>query len=417
MRRTPIVARLLLAAALVLPPPGWAPAGEAGAAPLDEAEVVRRALARPALEEQLRAKVDLARADEVAARRWPNPEASWSHEQVDTAGGTERQDVAVLSQRVDVSGRRGLRGDAAAKRVEAASADAALVRLDVEAEARRAFVNVLALERRASVLGAMATRVEAIADAVGRRAASGDVAGYDRRRVERERLTLLARLDVEEGALARARALLASLVGAADGASLSLQGDLAPAAPPALHDLIDRVAARADLRALALEAESGDLEARAAGRWFVPEVELGGGLKTVDAGSRRDSGLAAVLTVPLPLFSRDQDERIRGEARARAARGRLALALDAARAELTGLHAESSRLTSAANRHAQGGDADASALCATAEAAYRGGEVGVLELVDAYRATVDASLALVDLQAAARRARIDLDRASGGLAR
>jgi cobalt-zinc-cadmium efflux system outer membrane protein len=296
----PTVARFLLAAVLALDP-----ITRAVPAPLDEAEAVRRALARPALDEQLHAAVDLARADEVAARRWPNPEVSWSHEQGEGGGATERQDIAVLSQRFDVSGRRGLRGEAAEKRVEVARADAALTRLEVEAGVRRTFVGVLALERRLAILRAAATRLEAIAAAVGRRAASGDVAGYDRRRVERERLTLLARLDVEEGAAARARSLLAALAGATDPASLEVRGDLTPEEPPALAALIDRIAARSDLRALALEAEAGDLETRAAARWFLPEVELGGGLKTVATGSGRSSGFAAALTIPLPLFSRD----------------------------------------------------------------------------------------------------------------
>lgn len=416
MIETPTVARTLLAAGLALAALGRAGA-QGGTPALDEAEAVRRALARPALEARLRAGVDLARADELAARRWPNPEVSWAHEQVEGDGATEREDVAVLSQRFDVSGRRGLRGDAAGKRVEAARAEAELTRRSVEAEVRRAFVDVLAQERRVAAVREAASRLETVAAAVGRRAASGDVAGYDRRRVERERLTVLARLDVEEGALARGRAALGALVAAPDPTSLAVRGALAPAELPPLPPLLEQVAARADLRALALDAEAGELEARAAGRWLVPEAELGGGLKTVDTGGRRDTGFAATLTIPLPLFSRDQDERVRGDARARGARARHDLALEAARAEVTGLHAQATRLAAAAARYAGSGDADASALAATAEAAYRGGEVGVLELVDAYRATLDASLALVDLEAAARRARIDLDRASGGLAR
>jgi cobalt-zinc-cadmium efflux system outer membrane protein len=410
----PTVARFLLAALLALAPPALA--GEPSS--LDEEEAVRRALARPALADELRARVDLARADEIAARRWPNPEASWSHEEVRAASGTEREDVAVLSQRFDLSGRRGLRGDAAARRVEAAGADGALLRLDVEAEARRAFAGALAAERRVAILGAAVKRLEGVAGAVARRAASGDVAGYDRRRVERERVTVLGRLDVEEGALSRARARLAALTGATDPtAPLALRGDLTPAAPPPLATLAERLPSRPDLKALDLEARSGELEARAAGRWFIPEVELGGGLKSVDAGSGRDSGFAAALTIPIPLFSRDQDERLRGDARARAARGRSSLALDAARAEVAGLHAEATRLAGAVARYRDSGAADPAALLRTAEAAYRGGEVGVLELIDAYRAALDADLALVELEWAARRARIDLDRTSGGASR
>jgi cobalt-zinc-cadmium efflux system outer membrane protein len=411
----PTPARFLFAAALVFAGPALA--GDPPS-PLDEEEVVRRALSRPAVAEELRARVDLARADEIAARRWPNPEVSWSHEEVGPTAATERQDIAVLSQRFDLSGRRGLRGDAAARRVEAANADAALLRLDAEAEARRAFADALAAERRVTISRAAVERLEGVAAAVARRAASGDVAGYDRRRVERERLAVLGRLDVEEGTLARARARLAALIGAADPAApLALRGDLASAAPPPLATLAERLPSRPDLKALDLEARSGELEARAAGRWLIPEVELGGGVKSVDAGSGRDSGFAAALTIPIPLFSRDQDERLRGDARARAARARLSLALDAARADVAGLHAEATRLAAAAARYRERGTSDGAALLRSAEAAYRGGEVGVLELIDGYRASLDADLALVELEWAARRARIDLDRTSGGAAR
>lgn len=415
MLETPTVTRFLLAAALAFTSPA---AAADDPPPLDEDEAVRRALARPALEDELRARVDLARADEIAARRWPNPVASWSHEQLRASAATERQDIAVLSQRFDLSGRRGLRGDAAGRRVEAAGAGAELLRLDVEAEARRAFTDALAQERRVAVLRGAVDRLEGVAAAVARRAASGDVAGYDRRRVERERVTVLGRLDVEEGALARARARLAAVTGARDpSAPLALRGDLTAAAPPPLPTLAERLSSRPDLRALELEARSGDLEARAAGRWFVPDVELGGGLKTVDSGSRRDSGFAAALTIPIPLFARERDERLRGDARARAARGRLSLALDAARGGLAGLHAEATRLAAAAARYRESGVADAAMLLRIAEAAYRGGEVGVLELIDAYRAALDAEISLVELEWAARRARIDLDRTSGGVSR
>lgn len=412
MSERPILARFFLAAALA-----FAPGAFAEEPPLDESEAIRRALARPALDERLRAHVELARAEEIAARAWPNPEASWSREQIESGGTAAREDLAVLSQRLDLSGRRGLRGAAAARRVEAAGAEAALLRLDVVAETRHAFADALAADRRAGLLRAAARRLEALARAAGRRAASGDVAGYDRRRVERERLATLARLDLEEGAAVRARARLAALIGAPDPtAPIGLRGDLAVEPPPPLAALVDPLPSRPDLLALAHEARAGELEARAAGRWFLPELELSGGLKTVDDGSRRDTGFAAAVTIPLPLLSRDRDERLRGEARARSARSRLALALAAAQADVAGLHAEATGLAAAASRHRER-SGDGAALLAAAEAAYRGGEVGALELVDAHRAALDADLSLVELEWAARRARIDLDRTSGGATR
>jgi cobalt-zinc-cadmium efflux system outer membrane protein len=235
--------------------------------------------------------------------------------------------------------------------------------------------------------------------------------------VEQERLSLLGRLDVEEGTAARVRARLAALVGVDPAAALELRGDLSAGAPPPLPALAERLPSRPDLLALELEARAGELDARAAGRWLVPEVELGGGLKSVDTGAGRDSGFAVALTIPLPLFARDQDERLRGDARARAARGRYALALESARAEVAGLHGEATRLAAAAARHRERGGSDPASLLRTAEAAYRGGEVGVLELVDGYRAVLGADLTLVELEWAARRARTDLDRTAGGASR
>ena len=49
-----------------------------------------------------------------------------------------------------------------------------------------------------------------------------------------------------------------------------------------------------------------------------------------------------------------------------------------------------------------------------ADAAYRGGELGILELLDAFRGAVDDELQGLELALLARRARIELERAAGG---
>ncbi len=45
--------------------------------------------------------------------------------------------------------------------------------------------------------------------------------------------------------------------------------------------------------------------------------------------------------------------------------------------------------------------------------AYQESEIGILELLDSYRMTRQAALRLVDLQALAKEAQIELDRAVG----
>jgi cobalt-zinc-cadmium efflux system outer membrane protein len=385
-------------------------------AQLTEEEAVERALARPEVRDLVEGDVDVARGDAVRAGLWPNPTLSYSREE--TSGGPARttDDLALVAQTFDLAGRRGLRADAAGRRVEATRARGASARLALEGEVRVRFHQLLAAERRVAATAEGLRRIDVLSTAVGRRQAAGDASGYDRRRLEREHASIAARAAVEDADLARARARLAGLLGTKD--VLAVSGELLPAdATPALDGLASRVASRPDLRALAEEAEAGSLDARAGGRGWVPELTLSGGYKGSTVQDYRLNGFAVGVAVPLPLFDRGQDEALRGHGRARAARARLALETDAATAEVRGLHAQATALAEAARRFRAAALETSRRLIATADAAYRGGELGILELVDAHRGALDAELQAVELELAARRARIDLDLATGGTTR
>jgi cobalt-zinc-cadmium efflux system outer membrane protein len=118
--------------------------------------------------------------------------------------------------------------------------------------------------------------------------------------------------------------------------------------------------------------------------------------------------------LPLPLFDRHQDEALRARAEERLAWGRSAEALAMAEGEVRGLWAESRRLTTAARHYREQTARTSAVLVRTAEAAYRGGELGILELLDAHRSVLEDELQALDLEMAARRARIELDRITGG---
>jgi cobalt-zinc-cadmium efflux system outer membrane protein len=195
-------------------------------------------------------------------------------------------------------------------------------------------------------------------------------------------------------------------------------GEILPAtALPPLDALAGRVRDRPDLRALTLEAEAGDLETRVAGRGWIPELTLAGGYKGTTAAGDRVDGFAVGVAVPLPVFDRSQDEDLRGSGRSRSARARLALETDVANAETSGLHAQATGLAEAARAFRAEAAGRSRRLVATAEAAYRGGELGILELVDAHRGALEAEIQAVELELAARRARLDLELATGGTGR
>ena len=120
--------------------------------------------------------------------------------------------------------------------------------------------------------------------------------------------------------------------------------------PPPTDALVDRVGSRPDLRALGEEAGAGDLDARAAGRWWLPDLTLSAGYKGVGVAGEQLNGYIAGIAIPLPVFDRNQDEAARAEGRSRQARGRLTLETDLARAEVRGLRIQATRLADAARR-------------------------------------------------------------------
>jgi len=405
---TPTLTRCLVLAGLLAP--------AVASAQLTEEEAVQRALARPEVRDLVEGEVDAARGEAIRAGLWPNPLLSFTREEIRGGPAGAKDDLALLTQTFDISGKRGLRADAAGRRVEATRARGASARLALEIEVRVRFHELLAAERRVAAIGESLRRLEALSTAVGRRQAAGDASGYDRGRLERERASIAARSAVEEAGRARAQARLGGLLGG-DGAP-SATGELLPSGtPPALDGLAGRVTSRPDLRALAEEVEAGSLDARAGGRGWVPELTLSGGYKASAVQDGRFDGFAVGVSLPFPLFDRGQDEALRGRGRARAARGRLALETDVAMAEVRGLHAQATALAEAARRFRAEALDTSRRLIATADAAYRGGELGVLELVDAHRGALDAELQALELELTARRARLDLDLATGGTIR
>jgi cobalt-zinc-cadmium efflux system outer membrane protein len=385
-------------------------------AQLTEDEAVRRALARPEVRDLVEGEVDAARGEAIRAGLWPNPVLSYSREETKGGPAAAQDDLMLLSQTFDLSGKRGLRGDAAGRRVEATRARGASARLALDAEVRVRFHELLAAEKRVAATAEALRRLEALSTAVVRRQAAGDASGYDRGRLERERASIAARAAVEAAGLARARARLGGLLGGEDAPTVT--GELLPpAAPPSLEGLTSRVTSRPDLRALSEDAEAGTLDARAGGRAWIPELTLSGGYKGSVVQDERLTGFAVGVSIPFPLFDRGQDEALRGSGRARAARARLALETGAATAEVRGLHAQATALAEAAHRFRAEALEPSRRLITTADAAYRGGELGILELVDAHRGALDAELQALELDLTARRARLDLDLAAGGTSR
>lgn len=414
----PTVARFLVVVALLLlPAPSLAqveaprPGTPATVTPLTVEEAVRRALARAPLAATLLGAVEAERGTARTSGAYPNPQLAYLREQTFGPLGTG-EDYLSVSQVIDLGNRRGLRREAGERRVNAAAQDGEATRIEVAAEVRLRFYEVLYREARTAALHAWIERIEAALAIVSRRTARGDTALYDRRRLERERVVAEGRAQAEEATLEHARARLAALLGLPEGAGLTLAGALLPESEPA-SVLTVWVGARRVPRLLAVEERlrAANLEVTAAGRWWLSDLRLEAGWKGVDAGAQgRTDGFLLGATLTLPLWDQSGGLALTARGEALALEGRRALLESELAGEAAGLHAEATRLTRAARRFREDSQAASGDLVRIATAGYQGGEMTVLELLDAYRGAGDDELAALDLEHAARRARVELDR-------
>ncbi|MHB0970438.1 MAG: TolC family protein, partial [Thermoanaerobaculia bacterium] len=233
--------------------------GSAAAQSVTEADAVSRAVARQPFAELQQSARDASRASIATASLWTNPSLSYLEE----PGGIDDETTVALTQGLDLGG-RGLRVNAAKSRGQAVELDLAAARLDVARATRLAFHELLAAERSVAVTEAWRTRIEKASATIAALEKGGEVSGYDRRRAERELLSIDARLRAARARIAGARERLAAILGV-DAASLTIAGDLLPPESPAIDALLATLASRPDIRAEELRVEAAALQKRAAG--------------------------------------------------------------------------------------------------------------------------------------------------------
>jgi cobalt-zinc-cadmium efflux system outer membrane protein len=380
---------------------------------LGEREVITAALARPAWRTAEESRLAAAESDVLAASLRPNPVFDVEHERVDAAGGISAESRLRLSQTFDTSGRRPLRISVAEQQYAVAELDETARRLAEIGDVRQQFAGSLHQQLLTEVLDRWVTRLEDVKVVTMKRLERGEASRYDSRRIERERETADARAASARADLARAMESLGGFLGRSADAPLRLRGDLLPEAVEPIETLVQRLPERPDLARYQAQAVAHDREGALAARARRPDVTLGVGPRFVDEPEGSDTGVLLSLELPLPVFDRGQAGERRARAKAEAMRAEYLLRTEREAAALRGVwkQARALRDTAAAfRRDTLGGSRDLSGI---AEAAYRGGEADILELLDAYRAELEAETTALDLEWRARLARIELDTLTG----
>ncbi len=386
--------------------------------PLPEREALARALARDDLANLMAGLVEEQEGELTGTRRWQNPQFSFTFEQAKSGGVGSDEGILFLQQTVEPGKRRAVRVRAAEARVAGARERSRMLRVEVAAKVREAFFTTLAAQERVAAAEDRGFRLTRVAEVVGFRRRAGDASGYDLKAVEREQALARASLAEEEAGLAEMRDRLAGLVGPLPelvGRAPLVVGELLPGEEPeALEILLRRLALRPDLQALREEAEAARLDERVARGWKIPAFTIGGGIKDSRSGGVDQSGPVAYSAVPLPIFDRNQGAAASAAGRRRQAEGELGMLLREAEAGVRGSRTRERRLVEIAGRFRAEAEVPAEEMLRTTEAAYRAGEVGILALLDAYQGIFAVKTRRLELALAARRARIELDRLTGG---
>jgi cobalt-zinc-cadmium efflux system outer membrane protein len=377
---------------------------------ITESDAVGMALARIEVADLERGTLQMAEADERAAGQWPNPSLSYQRE---TMGDSPEsiEESWMISQSFDFSGRRGLRREAAGRRVEVALADNAARRVELAAEIRRTFHNVLFQQEVVRATAIWVDHFQRIEVMVEKLAKAGEASGYDRRRLLRARQLAEAGLQAHRAELARELARLTALTGMSGDPEVA--GELLPPAPLPLEQAMPCLEQRPDLLALSHRAQAAELEGRAARRGAIPDLTVGFGPKRVDNGTVQENGMVLSLSVPLPLFDRQQAGLQRAVAEATQAQASLRLARSRAEGDLQGLHRQVEGLRATAIDYRSSAVATSPELVRVAESAYRGGESSLLELLDAHRGALESEIAALELEQRARLAYIEYDMLTG----
>jgi cobalt-zinc-cadmium efflux system outer membrane protein len=352
-------------------------------------------------------RTHVAHAEIEVARTLPNPTLS-----LQTARLTAKL-AATLAVPLQLFGQRH-------QSVAAATADADVARLDVEAvrldarwNATRAWLDLWEAQERARLLDGAAVEAERLAGIARERFGAGSVPRVDVVRTGADRARARAEATAATGAVPAASARLAIWIGGSEGGTLRAAGPTDLGALPSEAEALTRLAEQHPvLRRDRAQSAAAAAHVRAEQRLRWPVVNAAVAVFQGDP-TLPGTDVTAGLSFDAPVLNQ------RGGPIARA-RADQALAEAATELELRRLGAE----VVAAYRESESAAQRAGALTnevlpaleearRMTEEGYRDGRVDLLRVLETQTAVLGARLAAVEAQAAWQRARADVEKAVG----
>ena len=352
----------------------------------------------------INAGVEVVRREQSARLAYPNPSISYSRE---GAGFTE---FFLVEQSLPVLGIRDALTRAGVAATEAAEAERDARLWTLRADAAATVTRLSAAEARRDAAAAYAQEVQRLVGILRTREREGEGSRFDRLRAEhelRDAQLIVTGTSIEAS---DARASLAAMLPDQFMVGHITSTQASPPAP-AVDSLIARAtSSRADLRALERSRSRAELESDVARRARFPGPVLVGGLKRSDSVSGREAGGTLGVSFLLPVLDSGGREAARWIAERERIQAARAAIEQQIRTEILRAADALTRRRAALEQSATTADDD---LITIAVVAYREGEIGILELIDAARAAARAQSRSIDVRLEYRQAEIALERAVG----
>ena len=249
-----------------------------------------------------RREIEATQGQVIQGQARPNPELAYSLE--DQRAATRTQSVQI-NLPVEMGGKRAARITAAERGRDIAVEELNLRRVEIRAAVVAAFFETLAAQERAALAQASVDLAKRATDAVAKRVAAGKVSPVEETKARVAEAGVRVELAQAQSEQRSARARLASLLGASPPQFTQVSGsvDDLPVVP-SLDDIQQRLSASSALRRAQLEVERRRSLADVERSKQTPDVTVSLGVKRPNELARNQLMLG--VSVPLPLFDRNQ---------------------------------------------------------------------------------------------------------------
>jgi cobalt-zinc-cadmium efflux system outer membrane protein len=297
---------------------------------IDLPSAIRLALEQPGLRAAAH-EVAANEADVVQASSYPNPELEYLRE--GQQAGT-RTTTVQINQPIELGGKRRARIALAQGSVALARSELAVRRQDIRSDVIASYYEVLVAQERQQLAQSLIELARRGVDLASKRVAAGKISPIDETKARLAAVDASTELNKATGELAIARTKLGALIGKpADAITLAAHY---PEQLPDVKPLATLLAAVADSAPVQrargrLAAQVAQTDVERAAR--IPDVTISVGSQRDDEAGRRQTVVG--LSVPLPLFNRNQGNLIAALRRADKAHDELAAAQVSAASELS----------------------------------------------------------------------------------